>query len=97
MPVGAAEKLNRQLHSEQPKPRKRCCSIHTSFRLMFELCRCAPGLSDRIVTRMPSRDGTFSFRSGSIVASQTRSARNCMFDQWVILETHVHELCCGTS
>jgi hypothetical protein len=26
--------LNRQPHSEQPKPRKRSCSIHTSLRLM---------------------------------------------------------------
>jgi hypothetical protein len=26
--------LNRQPHSEQPKPRKPCCSIHTSFRIM---------------------------------------------------------------
>jgi len=33
-PVGAPEGLNRQPHSEQPKPRKRSCSIHTSFRLM---------------------------------------------------------------
>jgi len=33
-PVGVPEGLNRQPHSEQPKPRKRCCSIQTSFRLM---------------------------------------------------------------
>jgi hypothetical protein len=30
---GRSEGLNRQLHSEQPKPRKCCFSIHTSFRL----------------------------------------------------------------
>ena len=34
VPVGVSVGLNRQPHSEQPKPRKRCCSIHTSFRLM---------------------------------------------------------------
>ena len=34
VPVGPPEGLNRQSHSEQPKPRKRCRSIHTSFRLM---------------------------------------------------------------
>jgi hypothetical protein len=28
------EGLKTQAHSEQPQPRKRCCSIHTSFRLM---------------------------------------------------------------
>jgi hypothetical protein len=33
-PVGVPEGVNRQSHSEQPKPRKRCCSIHTSFRLI---------------------------------------------------------------
>src|ERR1700733_6338887 len=33
-PVGAPEGLNRQSHSEQPKPRKRCFSIHTSFRFI---------------------------------------------------------------
>lgn len=31
-PVGLPEGLNRQPHSEQPKPRKRSCSIHTSLR-----------------------------------------------------------------
>jgi hypothetical protein len=34
VPVGAPEGLKRQPHSEQPNPRKRCWSIHTSFRLM---------------------------------------------------------------
>ena len=34
---------------------------------------------------------------GAIVASQIRSARNCIFDQWLILVTQVHELCCGAS
>ena len=33
-PVGAPEGLNRQPHWEQPKPRKCCCSIHTSSRFM---------------------------------------------------------------
>src|ERR1700680_3273860 len=32
--MGAAEGANRQEHSEQPKPRKCLCSIHTSLRLM---------------------------------------------------------------
>ena len=34
VPVGFPELLNRQPHAEQPKPRKRSCSIHTSLRLM---------------------------------------------------------------
>ena len=34
VPVSAPEGLNRQPHTEQPKPRKCCCSIHTSSRLM---------------------------------------------------------------
>jgi hypothetical protein len=34
VPVGAPEGLNRQPHTEQPKPRKRGCSIHTNSRLM---------------------------------------------------------------
>jgi hypothetical protein len=34
VPVSAPGDLNRQPHSEQPKPRKRGCSIHTNFRLM---------------------------------------------------------------
>ena len=33
-PVGGPAGLNRQPHSEQPNPRKRSCSIHTSSRLM---------------------------------------------------------------
>jgi hypothetical protein len=33
VPVGVPEGLNRQPHSEQPKPRKRSPSIHTIFRL----------------------------------------------------------------
>jgi len=36
-PVSAPEGLKSQAHSEQPQPRKRCCSIHTSFRLMATL------------------------------------------------------------
>src|ERR1700692_3343474 len=32
--VGVPDVLERQPHSEQPNPRKRCCSIHTSFLLM---------------------------------------------------------------
>jgi hypothetical protein len=34
LPVGAPEDLKTQAHSEQPKPRNRSCSIHTSFRFM---------------------------------------------------------------
>ncbi len=34
LPSGAPEGLNRHRHSEQPKPRKRFSSIHTSFLLM---------------------------------------------------------------
>jgi hypothetical protein len=34
VPVSELEGLNRQSHSEQPKPRRGRCSIHTSFRLM---------------------------------------------------------------
>jgi hypothetical protein len=34
LPVGSTDGLNRQPHSEQPKPAKRFCSIHTSVRLM---------------------------------------------------------------
>jgi len=33
-PVGAAEESNRQEHSEQAKPRKRCSSIHTTLRVI---------------------------------------------------------------
>jgi hypothetical protein len=33
LPMGAPDGSNRQPHSEQPKPRKRFCSSHTSFRL----------------------------------------------------------------
>src|ERR1035437_3778383 len=43
--LGALEGLKTQAHSEQPKPRKRCCSIHTRFR-----CRPSslyPSLSER--------------------------------------------------
>ena len=32
LPVGAPEELKTQAHSEQPQPRKRSCSIHTSLR-----------------------------------------------------------------
>jgi len=32
--MGAPEGLNRQPHSEQPKPRKRGCSTHASFRFI---------------------------------------------------------------
>jgi hypothetical protein len=34
LPLGVSEDLNCQPHSEQPKPRKRSCSIHISFRIM---------------------------------------------------------------
>ncbi len=34
LPVGSPDGLNRQPHSEQPKPRKRSCSIHIILRLM---------------------------------------------------------------
>jgi predicted nucleic acid-binding protein len=36
--LAAIARLNCHLQSEQPKPRKRCWSIHTSFRLMSRLC-----------------------------------------------------------
>jgi hypothetical protein len=32
LPVSTSEGLNTQAHSEQPQPRKRSCSIHTSLR-----------------------------------------------------------------
>ncbi len=35
--MGAPEGLKTQVHSEQPQHRKRCCSTHTSFRLMATL------------------------------------------------------------
>jgi hypothetical protein len=37
LPAGGLEGLKTQAHCEQPQPRKRCCSIHTSFRLMAAL------------------------------------------------------------
>src|SRR5580658_6042471 len=42
VPVGSPEGLNRQLHSEQPKPRKCCRSIHTSFRFMVAYVAAPP-------------------------------------------------------
>ena len=45
-PAGAPEALKTQAHSEHPKPRKRCCSIHTSLRLMAAPRR---GLTPRLL------------------------------------------------
>jgi hypothetical protein len=57
--------LNRQPHSEQPKPRKRCCSIHTSLRLMAVYVAAPQTLSDRsLEPRLLPGDEALSFRSG---------------------------------
>src|SRR4029077_5888030 len=38
VPVSGPDCLNCHPQLEQPKPRKRCCSTHASFRLIARLC-----------------------------------------------------------
>jgi hypothetical protein len=58
--VGVPEGLNTHAHSEQPQPKKPCCSIHTSSRRMASLAhltiRCgSASLKDGLVLVL---DGT---------------------------------------
>lgn len=44
LPAGVLEDLKTQAHSEQPKPRKRSCSIHINFRVMAPLVAVPAGV-----------------------------------------------------
>jgi hypothetical protein len=61
--------LNRHPQSEQPKPRKLGCSIHTSFRLMASYVAAPQHLSD-CIPYYP-----LAVKGRSVLLSQWRTAR----------------------
>src|ERR1039458_2446663 len=80
LPVGESERSNTQPHAEQPKPRKCCCSIHTSVRLINALCGSR------------AQFAVFTFRASREVLENLPASLSVTFFTWIATRrsAHVH-------